>query len=540
MQSTAAMSQAPPTHFVASAVAGRGVSGALAAGDVAVGAAGRRGKKRPLDEAAGERPVKRKRLAQASVHCMRELFRAVIKDGGVTNEERKVLQTVATLLSQVHGDQWIHLPDCSGPVREFGGTRHQLQKLNGFLERVADELKARETHFEVEAEDSLEFLGLDAVPWADGITARELLACCGPEVELDDAGWNGLLAKLTEVLPSQYMFRARVRELINYYKYSRIRPPEPALAHDAPSSNAASAARKPSVVVSGLRRAAAATLPAARKIHSCVVFAVRSASAAVAAVVLVVAHIFVSLISRIGGCFSWGRGPMLPAIRFFILALLYRPAKRFLEIIVLIARLRAILCLASCNELCGRVLQPLVFVAKKFLRWNEESWILGCSCGDDVHPSLLSLVPVRAAQLIAQSVRLLPVSSDALASLADAVQPVLVFVFEIIFSFGIAEGLAMLVRWANRNAETQLMLMSMSIARTLREGPHHAEEAQQVPLAATTADFVPPLGSLSSFVSSSSASSSPSWPQRSELSGLSVGDAVPVWRDDGAWNLFDS
>merc|ERR1719223_2171223 len=54
----------------------------------------------------GERPSKRRRLGDASVLCMRELFRAVVKDGDVTEEERLVLQNTAVLLAQVDGKQW--------------------------------------------------------------------------------------------------------------------------------------------------------------------------------------------------------------------------------------------------------------------------------------------------------------------------------------------------------------------------------------------------------------------------------------------------
>lgn len=502
----------------------------------AEGGVSRRGKKRASDEADGARPSKRKRLGQASVFCMRELLRAVMKDGDVTGEERDALQNVAVLLSQVHGDQWVHMPE--SVMQEFSGSRAQRQKLACFLEKVANELKSTQMHFEVETvsarstlENSLEFLAMDRVAWADGITSRELQAYCGPEVELDDPGWQNFLTKVTAVLPSQYMFRSRVRELINYYHYTRLTPGAAASCSVRVMPESSSAGGKPptSLVQQALARM---LMPGVRMAHSCIGATVKS----VATFMLLTISIFVRAMTLMNRRFFCYTGPIGPAMGFFVLALFYRPTKRFLEFVVLIARLRAVLCLAGSNRVFGQILMPLVFVAKKFLRWNEESWMLGCSCEDEAHPSLLSLVPVRSAQLIAHCLRLLvgPGDGDGVfAAFADTAYLVLVFVFEAVFSFGIAEGLAMLVRWANEHMETRLIWMSLSLSRSLRERPAPAEQAPTRASGASSVSCAPsqrpdmPSGSIVSL-------------HGSDHGSQGIADTIPAWREDGDWSLFDT
>ena len=57
-----------------------------------------------------------------------------------------------------------------------------------------------------------------------------------------------------------------------------------------------------------------------------------------------------------------------------------RNVLKLFDFIVVIARMRVILCLANCNQQLGWLLFPFVFVAKKLMGWRESSWILGCSC----------------------------------------------------------------------------------------------------------------------------------------------------------------
>ncbi|CAE6922018.1 Slc24a1 [Symbiodinium natans] len=83
-----------------------------------------------------------KQLGQASVLCMRELFRTVVNDGDISEDKRILLQNAGVLLSQVDGKTWVSFPDNQGQLKEL--TPQQLSKLRPFFNDVAEEL--RELH----------------------------------------------------------------------------------------------------------------------------------------------------------------------------------------------------------------------------------------------------------------------------------------------------------------------------------------------------------------------------------------------------------
>eukprot|EP00434_Breviolum_minutum_P022293 symbB.v1.2.019672.t1/scaffold1618.1/size109259/6 len=195
----------------------------------------------------GERPSKRRRLGQASILCMRELFRTVVNDGDISEDKRILLQNAGVLLSQVDGKTWVSFPDNQGELREL--TTQQLRHLRPFFDQVAEELKMHEVQLFSDSaagsSDQLDCLELSHVPWAlsswsaslpprsrlmgfvtqaDGITARELLACCSPDEALHfTTRWNWLEV-LIRILPSKYMLKSRVKELVNYYYIQGLTP----------------------------------------------------------------------------------------------------------------------------------------------------------------------------------------------------------------------------------------------------------------------------------------------------------------------------
>lgn len=215
----------------------------------------------------------------------------------------------------------------------------------------------------------------------------------------------------------------------------------------------------------------------------------------------------------------FGNDPVWPLVRLFVAVLLQGQVKNFLGMIVLIARLRVVLCLARCNDVFGYLFYPFVFLAQKVLGWNEGSWLLGCSCDSSKGLSLLSWCPVRATECLFEvftAIRFLP-EFTGLACLSTVVDPLIhalryiepfvMFVSDLTFSVGFAEGLAMIVRSIDRRAHHKLVWMSLNVGRMLREGPPAALAAAEAP--------PPPLRVVDS-------------PQ-----------PLPEWSDDGAWNLFD-
>ncbi|CAK9115971.1 unnamed protein product [Durusdinium trenchii] len=431
-------------------------------------------------DGVGERPSKRRRLSEASILCMRELFRTVVNDGDISEDKRILLQNAGVLLSQVDGKTWVSFPDTQGELQEL--SPQQLRQLRPFLDQVAEELKTQEVQLLSESSagsETFDCLELERVPWADGITARELLACCSPDEALHfQTHW---LEVLIRILPSKYMLKSRVKKLVNFYYVQGFRP------------QATTPTRAPRPMTSTrhvrvLRRGVHVLL---RHVQTAVQIGRAVAgniSRVVAQLVVLMAAWSTGLFSRLMRLMPFSETPAWPLARLFFAVLLQGQIKKFLELIVLIARLRVILCLARSSHFFGFLFFPFVLIAQKVLGWNEGSWLLGCSCDASGRTSLLSMGPVRAAEGLMscfKAVRLLP-TLPGLAFLATVVdpfveallwvQPAVVFLSDLIFSVGFAEGLAMIVRSVDRSAHHKLVWMSMNVGRMLREGPKSSRE----------------------------------------------------------------
>jgi hypothetical protein len=418
---------------------------------------------------------------------MRELFRAMVRDGDVSDDDRICFQNVAVLLSQVDGNTWVNFHDTEGELKDL--TPQQLKKLRPFLQQVAAELKASEKEVLGDGGNSLDVLKLVDVPWSDGITERELLGCCQPDPELETPPRLAWLDKATKVVPSQYMLRSRVRELINYYALQRITPE--ALEHREPRPSLSQRVEKVGfpgarclvwcclqiVGVASLMFGIVktATLFFCRSFKDCIF----AAATPVAGIVFTAAAMFVQLASRLCALIPGSGGPLWPTVRLFCAAVLIQQAKRFFEVLILIARLRVILCLASCNHTLSMVLYPFTFIAHKMLNWNEGSRIMGCACARGVYVSLsdvsvFSLIPVAAVDglvWLLKLIRFAPLSTPAMLWFLDAVDVVhlpLAFLFDLMFSIGISEGLKMVVDRAEDHAKPKLVWMSMNLSRKMR------------------------------------------------------------------------
>lgn len=463
-------------------------------------------RKRATDDIQ-QQASKRRRLEQASVLCMRELFRAVVKDGNIPEEERVVLQNVALLLSQVDGKTWVNFPDNQGELREF--TPQQLKCIRPFFEKVAEELKAKETELQSSCAGNME--GIDClklvdVPWAGGITARELLGVCGPDETLQFRGKFGLLDRGTKLLPSKYMLKSRVCELINYYYIKWWTPPS------TKDNNIIHSDGPPGRLLS-----VALTIPHVLRAGATAIIT------PVAALVFTLASCIVSGLSWLLSWMPTLQDPIWPALRLFCAVIIVEQSKKFFGMLILIARFRVIYCLAVRLE--WTVLRPFVVVAEKLLGWKGESWIIGCSCVDG-RVSWLSWLPVRASEglvsILVQLVEFIPMCCF-LAGRIRQSHAIIAFLFDLLFSIGIAEGLSMIVDTADERARPKLVWMSMNVARMLREGPTVALPVQEPPPPPNEA--LPPAHGLGEpHVATNRSSPSPQ---------------LPRWQEEGEWNLFD-
>mmetsp|Transcript_141346 Transcript_141346/g.249673 ORF Transcript_141346/g.249673 Transcript_141346/m.249673 type:complete len:482 (-) Transcript_141346:52-1497(-) len=455
---------------------------------------------------------KRRRLSDASVLCVRELFRAMVRDGNISTEERIILQNAAVLLSQVKGDTWVTFPDNDGLLRDLNLTRQQTNRLRSFLDRVAEQIKLKNTNLPSEGSDVPEKLQLATVPWAASVNSLELLHCLVPEVELVETGTFGWIERITNLLPAQFMLRIRAKELINHY-YLKYHKPEPKQETPATSSSDAEPAtpgRFASIKARGV--------VVARITMSPLQFCIRVIARVVVVVIEYISfHYFT--VSRIITKFF----PFWPFLSFSLLAISHGRAIRFFEFIVLFARWRVILCLASYSTFFGTVFYPFVYIADNFLKWKEglTPKIMGCACevGDSTVPSILAFIPVESVNAIMwllKRLTWLPLPSFVAFQIdvfIDHLQPVLIMVFDLMFSIGVAEGLATILSFADGWTQPKLVLMSMDVARRIRdgslEGKPHGSEA-------------------------SAASEEPH-----PASSHNVATTLPVWREDGAWSVFD-
>eukprot|EP00913_Durusdinium_trenchii_P031258 g29265.t1 len=626
-------------------------------------------------DGVGERPSKRRRLSEASILCMRELFRTVVNDGDISEDKRILLQNAGVLLSQVDGKTWVSFPDTQGELQEpwpLGAGAGSAARMGSMPERRL-ELKTQEVQLLSEStpgSETFDCLELERVPEADGITARELLACCSPDEERNERniqlesglgrvfGLEALhfqthwLEVLIRILPSKYMLKSRVKELVNFYYVQGFRPqattptraPRPMTStrheisvhtlsgrvfpFELPAETTVSELKERLAVALGSGAAALSLTTESEGLRELDDGERLGSLGQTLSFTLVVKNVppidwtepalwrHVGRMMKDGGLSPrgaqlygshtvafprpggfWGfirlgddgrcgmrmmfhptcgnstpsgrylleylgqiherstlapdslifnfarmrlmpfsETPAWPLARLFFAVLLQGQIKKFLELIVLIARLRVILCLARSSHFFGFLFFPFVLIAqmlcrndcglgsrgsepRKVLGWNEGSWLLGCSCDASGRTSLLSMGPVRAAEGLMscfKAVRLLP-TLPGLAFLATVVdpfveallwvQPAVVFLSDLIFSVGFAEGLAMIVRSVDRSAHHKLVWMSMNVGRMLREGPKSSREG--------------PI-------------SLPDEPRQ-----VDSPQPLPEWREDGTWNLFD-
>eukprot|EP00931_Biecheleriopsis_adriatica_P118256 TRINITY_DN93701_c0_g1_i1.p1 TRINITY_DN93701_c0_g1~~TRINITY_DN93701_c0_g1_i1.p1 ORF type:complete len:514 (+),score=94.62 TRINITY_DN93701_c0_g1_i1:58-1599(+) len=486
-----------------------------------------------------ERPTKRRRLSDASVLCMRELFRTAVNDGDISEDKRVVLQNAAVLLSQVDGKTWVNFPDSQGQLQDL--TPPQLKKVRPFFSKVADELKTAEMKVLSEASsnhnESFDCLELESVPWAEGITSRELLACCVPDEELLFSSRHDWVEKVTRFLPSRYLIRSRVREMLNHYYIHRRGSHE----ESRPSSQDESPKRA-RVHIPGIQLLRRAFVAVAVTVGAMLGAAIRCfrqsrTKAIVAKAVVCIANAIAAKVMQLFRMMPLRDEPIWPVLRLCFAFLLQGQIKNFLELIVLIARLRVILCLASCNDFFGLIFFPFLLVARTVLGWNPGSWLLGCSCesgstGSERGLSLLSLCPVKVTEWLFRCFKaikylklipgcsILSVVIDPCTLLLETVEPVAEFIFDLLFSVGFAEGLSHLARSIDVRAQHKLVYWSMRVGRMMREGPSDAEP-------------MPMEGSASSAAPSEA-------PTTHQSDAADSPPRLPEWRDDGCYNIFDS
>merc|ERR1712008_426099 len=100
--------------------------------------------------------------------------------------------------------------------------------------------------------------------------------------------------------------------------------------------------------------------------------------------------------------------------------------------------------------------------------------------------------------------------------------PMISFLFDLMFSTGIAEGLSMIMDRADERARPKLVWMSMNVARMLREGSNVTPSVQTLP--------APNKALLSA-----DGPGEPAAPAKESLPS----PRLPHWQEAGEWNLFD-
>lgn len=490
---------------------------------------------------SGDRPCKRRRLGQATILCMRELFRAVVKDGDITTEERLVLQNTALLLSQVDGQTWVSFPDCDGCLDNLSAP--QLKHVRPFLDKVAEELREKESSVlsrDGGSNEAIDCLKLSEVPWADGITAEELLRCCQPDPEL--LHQNKFLERTVLRFPSRYMLRSRMRELINYYhlRWSAL-PAAKKLEEDRGGYGCA--LLRPAAERCGRGAAWCLQLsvqPLVLGVAAAACLLVTLVSAMTRALSLVVS--LRTWLQRRGGHHSRVEEPFWPAFRFFAAAALHTQSREVAKLLVTIARLRVFVCLSSCNTFFGWLLFPLVVVVEKILKVDRENRLIGCSCFDTEEPSLISWLPVQFSDVLVwllKLIRFVPLAEFAtgpFVRFVDLSHPFLSFICDLVFSLGLAQGLGRVVNLADESAQGRLVWMSMGVARMVREAPK--DLAPSLASSPRLMSVQPPnQESLAVPVSTIDPTATEEGTGPTAASTPMDVD-VTTWSEDGGWSLF--
>jgi len=305
------------------------------------------------------RPPRRvsKTVRAASIECTRMLLLEVLRDGVVTDSERRTLRATLVLFAQLereHGDCRITMPNANASCESVaavypsadrfvgqvaqGLDRHILQperrtsrrsrsperrSLSRSRSPRRDPSAAPERAvfnpsgplFRRCTKSGLERLVslADAESLLQRATAEELLAVCEDEEELETQDQFGhipglCLSSLLALVPQSYMLRSRIREL---YK-------------------------------------------AGRNIDRCLVGV---------------------------------------AAKFFCLSFMYSFCREWLQVMTYLMQLRVLLCFTQDLPVLCRLTYPLRFLAELITEWGRDHWLLGCG-------SFLSRLPVRLARCI--------------------------------------------------------------------------------------------------------------------------------------------
>jgi hypothetical protein len=476
-------------------------------------------------DAPADQPAKKRRIAleQASVICMRELIKASTRDGDLTEEKKLAFQNVGVLLAQVNqrlekSNMQVDFGDTHGELKEL--TPRLRNHLRPFLHKVAENVKGEEAEqFE---EQDMDCLPIVTDGWDFGASANELISCCEPDVEVS---MNGALGKActiaTNGLPTQYMLRSRVRELINhYFVYNQAVPS--AKKRKSVAEKIQESGYPGSSVVAWCCAAVwkmfvmlLLALPIVLKQFN---EYIQSLMALLSIPFkLVVKYTFLLAWKAVDGILP-DNSPLLSALRLFISAFVSDKLSDVLGMVVMVLRLRVLLCLAHANPtVMGVILHPLVYLAELMADWDPEGRIFGCKCGldDPRDSSVLAFIPVRLTTVVFDALELFDDNEYAVSVVSFIIvfKPVSIFIVNLLFSLGIANALQSVKVNAEEVAKPKMFWMSLALAKKLRE--HHDWNA------APTSPG-PPDSLLNTPEKSSPVAPPP----------------VPEWKEDGTWSLF--
>eukprot|EP00931_Biecheleriopsis_adriatica_P041664 TRINITY_DN23799_c0_g1_i1.p1 TRINITY_DN23799_c0_g1~~TRINITY_DN23799_c0_g1_i1.p1 ORF type:complete len:537 (-),score=108.05 TRINITY_DN23799_c0_g1_i1:117-1727(-) len=290
-----------------------------------------------------------KSVRSASIECTRQMLVEVLRDGEVTESERRMLRAALVLFAQLerdHGDERVSMPnenracqsvrDVYPDVADFiekvaaGLERHIVQDRRPRRSRSRERDRSRSPRHELPPLDSslirsstktgLEWCAIfaDTDSLLEKVSPEELLSFCEDEKELnlDDLGpLAGLcLHYLLALVPASYMLKSRLFEF--YTAGSKIN---------------------------------------------------------------------LSL--------------LLMAARFFILSFLYAFCREWVSLVAYLMQWRVILCFARNVWGLGHIVYPLVFFAELITDWGSDHWLLGCS---GKGKCILAWLPVSLARWLAQ------------------------------------------------------------------------------------------------------------------------------------------
>lgn len=467
-------------------------------------------------------------MEQASVVCMRELIVACTRDGNITNEKRLAFQNVGVLLAQVnqkHKDTKVDYEDTQGELKDL--SPRQVGHLRPFLAKVAANVQSAECEHGLN--EASEMTQMVEQRWDEGVTANELIACCEPDAQIKV---NGVLGKVGNIattgLSTEYMLRARVRELVNYY-----------FDYQADATKATNK-RKSLVdkITESHMPGGFALIWCCQTLGKCVallLFTIPFLLKGFNDLLMLMAIPFKMLV-KFAFILLWrfldailttivpDSGPLLPAIRLFISAFVSNQLVDIIGAVVKLLRIRILLCLAYSEPMVfGKLFYPLVLIAESVMKWDPESRISGCLCGLEGRNefSLLNIIPVSLTNLFFDALACFE-DVPLLASVAiflHVLKPGILFFVNLLFSLGIASALQSVKDDAEEVTRPKIVWMSLGLAKKMREHYDWNEHVEpQNPNAAP-----PPQ--------------SPKRTSQNSQEGLVLAP-LPEWKEDGSTDLF--